>query len=303
MPSNEAIVFNIQRYSIDDGPGVRTTVFLKGCPLRCLWCSNPESQEFAPQLTNRFTSCKRCGSCVAACPHGALSLGEDGIVIDRRKCELCGTCVGVCLYEAMQISGRRMSAQEAFAVVKRDAVYYKASGGGCTCSGGEILSQPGFVRELFSLCRDAGIHTCADTSGFGSPEALEAVMEYADLFYFDIKQPDPAKHRECTGTDNDVILRNLRTVYSRGIPVTVRVPLIPGYNDSAEDLEALARTVNELAPGSPVNLLPYHRYGASKYRMLGREYPLEGLAELTEEQKQRAAETVRGFGLECIISH
>ncbi|MDR0838977.1 MAG: glycyl-radical enzyme activating protein, partial [Oscillospiraceae bacterium] len=149
-------VFNIQRYSIDDGPGIRTTVFLKGCPLRCPWCSNPESQSAAPQLSYRYTSCKKCGRCAAACPNGAITLTEDGIVIDREKCVVCGTCVEACGDDALSIKGEEMTVAQVWKVIRRDAVYYETSGGGVTCSGGEILAQPEFVAEIFKKCREEG---------------------------------------------------------------------------------------------------------------------------------------------------
>ena len=294
-------VFNIQRYSIDDGPGVRTTVFVKGCPLRCRWCSNPESQSAQPQWCYRFTACKRCGKCIAACPTGALRMGEDGLIHDDAACTLCGKCVKTCLFEAPSISGKTMTALEAFKVVMRDKDYYGETGG-CTCSGGEILSQSAFVAALFRLCRENGIHTNADTSGFGSREALEQVMEYADMFYYDLKLIDPQAHRKWTGVDNAPILDNLRHVAQSGIPVVIRVPMIPGVNASAADMRLLAETVCALAPNAPVNLLPYHEYGKNKYRMLGMTYPMDGTRSVTEEEKEEAHAVIESYGLTCKIS-
>ncbi len=303
MQNNEGIVFNIQRYSIDDGPGIRTTVFLKGCPLNCLWCSNPESQVMGPELIYRYTSCKRCGSCIEACRNKALKMGPDGIVVDKAKCFLCGECVSACLYEAMQISGKAMTPEEVFRTVNKDAVYYRTSGGGCTCSGGEILCQPDFVSSLFKLCREAEIHTCADTSGYGSVEALEKIMDYTDLFYFDIKHMEPLAHKKGTGASNEIIVNNLRIVSASGIPITIRVPLIPGFNDSDDNLRAIAEAVREIVPRAEVDLLPYHRYGESKYRMLGRIYPFEGVPESTQAQKDHALEIMSSYGLNCRLSH
>ena len=303
MQNNDGIVFNIQRYSIDDGPGIRTTVFLKGCPLNCLWCSNPESQESGPELIYRFAACRRCGSCIAVCRENALSMGPESIIIDRTKCSLCGDCAAACLYEALQISGKIMTPEEVFGTVKRDAVYYKSSGGGCTCSGGEILCQPDFVSGLFKLCREASIHTCADTSGCGSSQALEKIMAYTDLFYFDIKHIDPMQHKKGTGVSNEIILKNLRIVSESGIPTTIRIPLIPGFNDSDDSLHAIAGTILEIIPHADVDLLPYHRYGSNKYKMLGRAYPYEGVQEPAKDQKDRALALIRSYGFTCRLTH
>lgn len=299
--NTKGIVFNIQRYSTDDGPGVRTTVFLKGCPLRCLWCSNPESQSYEPQLSYRYTSCKKCGKCIAACPNEAISMGEESIVIDRSKCVCCGTCVKKCLPEALSITGKTMTAREAFSVVVRDKDYYEDVGG-CTCSGGEILSQPDFVAALFRLCRENGIHTNADTSGYGSQQALEKIMEYADMFYYDLKHLDPDEHLKYTGVSNQLILDNLRLIVARGIPVVIRVPLIPGFNDSEQNVSLLAKTVKDIAPDSMVNLLPYHEYGKNKYNMVGMEYPMPDVPSVTEEDKARARTIIESYGLTCKIS-
>ena len=294
-------VFNIQRYSIDDGPGVRTTVFVKGCPLSCKWCSNPESQSFEPQLSYRYTSCKHCGKCIDKCPNGALAMGTDGLDIDRTKCKLCGNCVKKCLFEALSISGKVMTAEEAFKVVNRDKDYY-GNEGGCTCSGGEILAQADFVSAVFRICRENGIHTNADTSGFGSREALKKIMEYADMFYYDLKLLDSGFHKKYTGVGNEVILDNMRYVAESGIPVVIRAPLIPGINASEDDIHNLAKTVLEYAPNSLVSMLSYHEYGKNKYRMIGKEYPMPETPTMTEEEKARAVEIVSSYDLRCKIS-
>lgn len=302
MENIEGIVFNIQRYSIDDGPGVRTTVFMKGCPLTCLWCSNPESQCGLQEVTYRYTSCKKCGTCVKVCPVGAVTLDDDGVHIDRAKCTLCGECVKNCVPEALQISGKKMTVDEVFKVVKKDADYYEASGGGVTASGGEILAQADFVAELFRRSKEAGFHTNADTSGFGDTAALDKILEYSDLVYYDLKHMDPVKHMEYCGQDNALILKNLRHVVEKGVPVVIRVPLIPGYNDSEENLRALAGTVADIAKSATVNILPYHRYGANKYRMVDMVYQLENVPEVTQEALDKAKEIIESYGLTCEIS-
>ncbi|SHI21684.1 pyruvate formate lyase activating enzyme [Sporobacter termitidis DSM 10068] len=302
MENNTGIVFNIQRYSIDDGPGVRTTVFLKGCPLSCLWCSNPESQRGLPEITYRYTSCKRCGTCVQVCPAGAVTLDGGGVHIDRDACTLCEECVHHCVPEALKVSGKKMTVDEVFKVVKRDADYYEASGGGVTASGGEILAQADFVAALFRRCREAGYHTNADTCGFGDPAALCKILEYSDLVFFDLKHLDPAKHREYCGQSNELILDNLARVVKKGVPMVIRVPLIPGYNNSEDNLRALAETVKAAAGDAPVNLLPYHRYGANKYRMVDMTYRLEDVPELTQEELNKAKAIIDSYGLACEIS-
>jgi pyruvate formate lyase activating enzyme len=205
----EGTIFNIQRYSLDDGPGTRTTIFVKGCPLSCLWCSNPESQDPKPMVAYRYTSCKACGSCAAACPKKAVAIDEAGVHIDRAACDRCGDCVKACPHGALRWSGEIRSVEQVMKTIMRDKVYYQTSGGGVTCSGGEILTQPDFVAEIFRRCRAEGIHTCADTSGYGPEEAMRKIMEHSDLVYFDIKHMNPEKHREYTGADNALIFKNL----------------------------------------------------------------------------------------------
>jgi pyruvate formate lyase activating enzyme len=297
----EGIVFNIQRYSIDDGPGVRTTVFVKGCPLNCLWCSNPESIDPMPEVTYRYTSCKRCGTCMGACPIGAISLNETGIHIDRKKCQRCGTCVSVCIPEALQISGKRMTVEEVFKIVKKDVDYYEASGGGLTCSGGEVLAQSEFVAELFQRCRESGIHTCADTSGWGSRDAMDRILEYCDLVYFDLKHMNADEHKKLCGQSNYLILNNLALVAEKRVRLVLRVPLIPGCNVSEENITAIAETAARLVKEAPIHILPYHRYGTSKYRMLDMIYPLETTESSTPEALERAKAIMESFGLQCEI--
>lgn len=302
MDNFEGTVFNIQRYSIDDGPGVRTTVFMKGCPLTCLWCSNPESQCMLPEVTYRYTSCKRCGTCVKVCPVHAVKLEDDGVHIDRSLCTRCEECIKNCVPQALKMSGNKMTVDDVFKIVKKDADYYEASGGGVTASGGEILAQADFVAALFKKCREAGFHTNADTSGFGDPAALEKILDYADLVFFDLKHMDPKEHLTLCGQSNSVILSNLERVVKKGVPVVIRVPLIPGYNDSEENLKALGSAVAAIAKDATVNILPYHRYGANKYRMIDMTYTLEDVPELTQEQLVQAKEIIESYGLTCEIS-
>ncbi len=295
-------VFNIQRYSIDDGPGIRTTVFFKGCPLSCVWCSNPESQNLQPELLHRDTLCKRCYRCVAVCPLGAIAVGPNGVVIDRDVCDACGDCVEACPHDAMRITGKQMTVDEVVSAAMRDADFYEDSGGGVTLSGGEVLSQADFALEILKRLHEAGIHTCVDTSGQGDTEKLKRLFPYVDLFYFDIKHIDPKIHRSETGRTNENILRNFEVVAASGVPVVVRVPVIPGFNDSADAISDIAEMVAVHAPRATVHLLPYHRYGQQKYDMLGLDYEL-GAAETPSPQFMQAARNiVESRGLHCEVA-
>jgi len=295
-------VFNIQRYSIDDGPGIRTTVFFKGCPLSCVWCSNPESQDLEPQLMHRGSVCKRCYRCVEACPLEAITVGADGVVIDRELCDMCGECVLACPHDAMRLTGEKMSADEVFDVIKRDADFYSDSGGGVTLSGGEVLLQPGFALALLERCREAGFHTCLDTSGQGSTEALKRLLPLLDLVYFDIKHIDPRIHVAETGLTNEGILRNFAVVATSGVPFVVRVPVVPGFNDNSDAVSDIADMVATRAPGATVHLLPYHRYGQQKYAMLGLDYELATAETPDREFMEAARRIVESRGLKCEVA-
>jgi len=294
-------VFNIQRYSIDDGPGIRTTVFFKGCPLSCVWCSNPESQNLEPELMHRDSLCKRCYRCVAACPVGAITVGANGIEIDRDVCTVCGDCVEVCPHDAMRITGKEMSVDEVFDVIRRDADFYRDSGGGVTLSGGEVLLQPEFALEILKRSKEAGFHTTVDTAGQGDTEGLKRLFPYVDLFYFDIKHIDPQIHRAQAGRTNETILRNFKEVAASGVPFVVRVPVVPGFNDTADAISDIADLVATASSGATVHLLPYHRYGQQKYDMLGLDYELESAVTPSEDFLKAARKIVESHGLKCEV--
>jgi pyruvate formate lyase activating enzyme len=267
-----AFVFNVMRFATHDGPGIRTVVFFKGCPLSCWWCHNPESQSFQPDRLYFVERCRHCLECAAICPEHAIS-EVDGVVYTSAACSLCGTCTTVCMAEARQIAGQRYTVEGLMAEVEKDVVFYDESGGGVTLSGGEPLSQPVFVTLFLAACRERGIITSLETCGFAQPDVFQQVALQADLVLFDLKFVDPMKHRQYTGVSNDLILRNLEQLVARQRPLTVRIPIVPGVNDSTEDIGGFVEYLSRLRPPA-IELLPYHRIGAEKYRRLGLPYKL-----------------------------
>ncbi len=295
----EGIVFDIQRYSIHDGPGVRTIVFLKGCPLRCRWCSNPESQSPEPELFYRAASCINCGACVPVCPAQALSTANPGFV-DRDKCIKCGTCAGVCPTDALTMTGKRMTVQQVMQELRKDATQYRRSGGGVTLSGGEPLFQHAFARELLKACQEQGWDTAIETTGYTSREIVRDVIPYVDHVLVDLKAIDPEVHRANTGVDNRIILENA-LVMAEMTDTVVRVPVIPGVNDSPAAAKAVG-SFAKLMPGvDTVHLLPYHTYGENKYTLLGRTYPMGDTPNMAHDAVAPLVAAIRGMGLDCEI--
>jgi pyruvate formate lyase activating enzyme len=291
-------VFNIERFAIRDGPGIRTTVFLKGCPLRCLWCGNPESIMPHPQLFYMEHLCTRCYRCIDACPNKANTVNAEGAIeIDRSLCKACGSCVEACPNKARDIAGKTMTVEEVLEEVKKDALFYQNSGGGITASGGEPTQQPEFLRELFRRSRQSAIHTCLDTCGLVKPEILRGVLEHTNLVLLDIKHMDPESHKALTGVDNSLILDNARLIAGLGKPMIIRVPLIPGHNDSEQNLKALADFMAELGV-THIDLLPYHSLGKDKYTRLGLEYRLSELEPFEPDDVRAIKASLESLGLE-----
>ena len=264
------VIFNIQTYSIHDGPGIRTTVFIKGCPLKCVWCQNPESQKVTLQLFFNRETCVGCGKCLQVCPEGAIKLYEGKSWTNRDVCRGAGKCAEVCPNEARHIVGRYVTAGEVIKEVAEDKIFYERSGGGVTLGGGEPLASPEFTASLLRLCKNSGIHTALDTCGYAKWEIMKQILQHVDLVLYDLKHMDPVAHQLYTGVSNDVILENARRIYQElNIPVLVRIPVIPGFNDSMENIEATGRFVAaELGTLTEVHLLPYHRLGEMKYQRL-----------------------------------
>ncbi len=290
-------VFNIQKYSVHDGPGIRTTVFLKGCPLRCMWCHNPEGQTAGPEIMALEGRCLACGECRAACPFGTEIGGNGALPVRHRFCTFCGACVEACPSEARLKVGRQMTVAEVVDEVLKDRIFYDDSGGGVSFSGGEPLTQPDFLQALAEACHALEIHTAVDTCGYGSWESLHAVSRFTDLFLYDLKLMDDERHREVTGVSNAPILANLRSLGQIHDNIWIRVPIVPGINDGDAQLEELARFAASIPGVRRINLLPYHRMGIQKSRRLGVSYPLEDTGQPSAEQIAGYADIFRSFGL------
>jgi pyruvate formate lyase activating enzyme len=296
-------VFNIQRYSLHDGSGIRTLVFLKGCPLRCLWCSNPESQKSTPELGFIEARClgqDECGApCISACPEAAVVADRRGVPeIDRGACNNCGSCAEVCGQDALKLVGREMSVAEVLAEVEKDRPFYRRSGGGVTIGGGEPMAQYGFTTDLLEAAHEEYLHTAIETSGHVAWERLEEALRYVDLLHFDLKHMDPRRHSELTGLSNELILGNLERVLRVKEPrdVVIRIPVIPGCNDCVENIRASAAFVANLG-FEQIELMPYHRFGAAKYQQYGMAYQLEDAAPPAEGELQSLRRLVESFGL------
>jgi len=263
-------IFQIQRFSIQDGPGIRTTVFLKGCPLRCLWCHNPESARPEPQLFFSAAQCIGCGYCFTHCPQEAHRM-ENGVhVLNREACVACGECVKGCYTGALEMVGRDASVEEVMAEVLKDLPFYKTSGGGMTLSGGEPLAQFEFSRALLTAARENGLNICLETSGFAPLERLSALLPLVDLFYFDCKETDPARHLEYTGVERELIESNLVRLDALGAITVLRCPIIPGLNAREDHFRGIAALANRLRNVKEVQILPYHPLGRSKLERLGK---------------------------------
>jgi pyruvate formate lyase activating enzyme len=288
-------VFDIRRYSIHDGPGIRTTVFFKGCPLDCQWCHNPEGKSFKAELMLRPGRCISCGACIDACQPDAIDVGHN---TNRERCIACGKCTVVCVAEARQLTGREMSVDEVMGEIERDRVFFDQTGGGVTFTGGEPLSQPLFLKSLLIACRASGLSSVVDTSGFAMWQVLEEVQPLVDLFLYDLKLMDSDRHLKWTGVTNEKILSNLRKLSELNQNLMIRIPIIPGINDDEDNLQQTGAFLASLPVQPAVELLPYHAIATSKYNGLGLEYRLDNIQPPSPEEMQAHVAVLKEFGLQ-----
>ena len=295
-------VSNIERYTLHDGPGIRTTVFLKGCPLRCLWCSNPETQVDHPQLIYLEEKCNGCLRCIEICPQKAISIRENSakVDVDFKKCDHCGQCVTVCNVDALIMSGERLTAREVVDVVARDKVFYRHSSGGVTLSGGDPFWQPEFSAEILRLCQADDIHTAIQTCAYATREQLDLLIPHLDLAIVDIKHSDSDTHIKLTGKPNKTILENISYIDSRGIPIVIQIPLIPGFNDADNVLRDICNFTATLKNALGVSLLVYHTLGVPKYKSIGRTYTMPPIETPPADYLQEKIAACRDFGANIV---
>lgn len=293
-------IFNIQKFSTNDGPGVRTTVFFKGCPLRCKWCANPESQSAAVQILYDQSRCVRCSACVHTCPQKAVTLTERGISIDPGTCAGCLQCVHGCPGEALSYEGEYRTVQEVVDICLQDQDFYETSGGGVTISGGEGMAQPEFLEELLKELKRHQIHLAIETTGYAEPEVFQRLAPMFDLLLFDVKHYDSNRHLEGTGVPNERVVGNLRWAISQGIKVLPRIPVIPGFNASLKDAAGIAALLKE-AGAYQVQLLPFHQFGENKYHKLSREYAYENVKALHEDDLADYRQAFLDRGMEAFF--
>ncbi len=295
---NLPLIFNIQKYSIHDGDGIRTTVFFKGCPLRCVWCHNPESQNFGPEILYDPAKCIGCGACLLLCPEKANRMENGSAVLDRERCAACGKCLESCLGNARELAGRCYTVEELVRELEKDRAFYEESGGGVTLSGGEVMAQPmDYVEELMRRLFEKGYSVNIDTCGDVPYERFERILPYTDTFLYDIKAMSDQKHRKYVGTGNERILQNLQKLSNDGARINLRLPLVDGLNTGREDILSLIGFLKSGVHVTKINLLPYHDFGRSKYARLEREYDSGGIFEIpARESLEKTAALFRENG-------
>jgi len=293
----QSMIFDIKHYAIHDGPGIRTTVFLKGCPLRCQWCANPESQCDKPEIMFDKSQCQKCKACANACPNSAISFKDNHRVYNRSACSGCGQCVAVCPFDAVELCGYPIDAAALWNQIKDDRAFWDRSGGGVTLSGGEPLVQYEFATQFLALCRGLHVHTAIETCGHVRESDFKKALPAADLIIFDFKLDNPERHKAVIGTSNILIKKNLKTLLESNKEALIRIPLIPGYNDMLEEISKICSFIETFRPGAFVEILPYHRLGEKKYGRLGRDYALSGVLPPNQGQIEKIKQNLFEFDL------
>jgi pyruvate formate lyase activating enzyme len=301
IQEHSGYIFDIKRYAIHDGPGIRTTVFFKGCPLRCLWCHNPESWKNNPELSLRFSRCIGCGRCAEICPQNAITMVDNHPVTDIEKCNLCGECIDVCLTGAREIIGSQVTVSQVMAEVEKDRVFYDQSGGGVTFSGGEPLYQHKFLLALLDECSSAGIHSAVDTTCYAKSDIIQKVAEKTDMFLCDIKHMDPQIHKEYTGVDNSLILENIRYLAQAGANIKIRIPVIPGFNDDDKNIEMTAQFVKSLDTVEQVDILPYNSGGLEKAARLADDFEIMKKVAPNNGEMENIKKNLQEFGFKVTV--
>lgn len=296
------MIFDIKRYAIHDGPGIRTTVFLKGCPLNCLWCHNPEGKSAEQEFMWWEKRCIGCRDCQKACAKNAVSFSDDTLILDVGECDFCGACLTVCHSQALELIGKELTASQLMREIEKDLAFYDESGGGVTFSGGEPLMQPVFLRNLLRACKEKEIHTAVDTCGYVDPKIFLDIGDLADLFLYDLKVIDDKKHIEFTGVSNKLILENVKRLSDTGHRVIMRFPLIPNMNDKETDVLELGTFVSSLGNVKELHILPYHKAGVEKAKRLKKQQePLFVSHPPSAERLSEIVEMLRDFGLEIQV--
>lgn len=295
------LVLSITRMTIHNGPGIRTLILFKGCPLHCVWCSTPESRKTEPEIGVYPARCINCGQCLEICPFNALKMREGKPVIERSRCNACGNCVTVCSPKALEVLGYPMTIEQLVTETKKDEIIFKHSHGGVTISGGEPLYNAEFALKLLQSFKQQGINTGVDTCGYVPWSGIEPTLPYVDFFLWDIKHMDPKKHKEYTGVSNKLILSNARSIADSKVPIYIRVPIIPGYNDSKENLKAICEFSKQLRSVVEIDIMPLHHLGKARYESLNLPYPIENLNLIPDGVLSDIKSLIESYGLKCVI--